>query len=320
MVLDGTLLAGGLLLLLLGGELLVRGAGGLALLARVTPAVVGLTVVAAGTSMPEMVVSVRSALAGSPGLAIGNIVGSNIFNVSAILGLTALVRPLRIQGNTVRREWPLMMAATVLFLLLMRNGQLGFLEGALLTALMTAFLAYSAYLGRHSSTASEEPETVPSASCGRTGAAALVCNLGAVAVGVAVLAAGASLLVRGAVGLASVWGVSETFIGIAIVGAGTSAPELVTSLVAAWRGRDDLAVANLIGSNIFNVLGIGGVTALVRPLPVPESILTFDIWWLAALSLLLLPLLKSDLRINRAEGGFLLASYISYLTWLILHS
>ncbi|TNE89483.1 MAG: calcium/sodium antiporter [Deltaproteobacteria bacterium] len=305
----------GLALLVAGGEGLVRGASGLAALAKVSPAVIGLTVVAAGTSMPEFVVSLQAAVEGSPGLAVGNVVGSNLFNLAAILGLTALVRPLAILGNTVRLEWPVLVVAVCLLHLLARDGSVDRMEGALLFAAMVVFTAYVVWIGRQEQPAAAE--SVVTASFGQRGARAAALNLGAVGVGVALLAFGSTALVRGATAVASGLGVSETVIGLTIVAAGTSTPELVTSLMAARRGQDDLAVSNVVGSSIFNVLGILGSTALIAPLPVPEVILTRDHPWMIGVCLLLFPLMKSDLRISRIEGAFLVAIYAVYLSVLL---
>lgn len=316
MLLDALLVLGGLVLLVGGGEALVRGASGVALLARVAPVVVGLTIVAAGTSMPELVVSVQAAVEGSPGIAVGNVVGSNIFNIGAILGLSALVRPLSILGNTVRLEWLVMMLAAFQLLLLARDGVLDRLEGAFLVAAMAAFTAYAAWIGRKAAAAVEQAEfgTLATASMGRTGRAALWLNLAAILVGILLLAGGSTLLVEGAVGLARSFGVSDAVIGLTIVAAGTSTPELVTSLVATRRGQDDIAVANVIGSNIFNVLGIAGVTALVHPLPVPGEIVLRDMWWMLGACALLFPLMKSGMRVTRAEGAVLLLGFLGYMT------
>jgi cation:H+ antiporter len=319
---DWLLVVGGLVLLVGGGEGLVRGATGIALLARVTPAVVGLTIVAAGTSMPEMVVSLQSALQGNAGIAVGNVVGSNSFNIGMILGLTALIQPLAIQGNTVRLEWPVMMLAAIALYVLGRDLVIDGAEGLFFLACLVAFTAYAVWIGRKAATAVEkqeyeEEEEVHTASFGRTGGAAVAFNVGAVLVGVVLLAGGSTLLVKGAVGIASALGVSDAVIGLTIVAAGTSAPELMSSLVAARRGRQDIAVANIIGSNIFNVLGIAGVTAIVLPLPIPPQIQNGDNYWMLGFSLLLFPLMRSGMRITRAEGGLLLAGYVAYVSLLI---
>lgn len=319
MLLDWIFVVVGFGLLVGGGEALVRGASGLALLARITPAVVGLTVVAAGTSMPEMVVSVQAAFRGNPGLSMGNVVGSNIFNIAAILGVTALIRPLRIHGNTVRLEWPVMILASLQLLLLARDGTVDRLEGGFFLVALIAFTAYAVWIGRQSSTAAEkeEFEGMVTASFGRTGGVAVAFNAGAILGGAALLALGSSALVRGAVAIASSLGVSDTLIGLTIVAAGTSTPELVTSVVAAFRGKDDIAVANIVGSNIFNVLGIAGATAAIVPLPVPADILARDMWWMLGFSLLLFPLMRSGMRISRLEGAVLFGGFVTYLALLI---
>ena len=319
MIADAFFILLGLVLLTAGGEALVRGASGIALVAKVAPAVVGLTIVAAGTSMPELVVSVQAALAGSPGLAVGNVVGSNIFNIGAVLGLAALVHPLRIVGSSVRLEWPVMMLSACQLHLLCRDGTVDRLEGAFLLAALVAFMIYAVRVVRPAITNIEEValEPVATASFGREGGAGLALNLAAVLVGVGVLAAGSTALVHGAVGIASSAGVSDTVIGLTIVAAGTSTPELVTSLLAVRRGQDDMAVGNAIGSNIFNVLGIVGATALILPLPVPAQIALQDTWWMLGASLLLLPLMRSGMRVSRLEGALLLGGFAAYMAFLL---
>lgn len=318
-MLDTILLLLGLALLVAGAELLVRGASGVAAALRVSPTVAGLTIVAVGTSMPELVVSLRAALTHNVGIAAGNIVGSNIFNITAILGLTALLRPLRIQGNSVRLEWPVMALAAFAFHLLVRDGLLDRLEGGFLAGCMLAFTAYLVFAAKRATTATEahEFEGLATASKGRGGAVGVCIDIGAIVLGIATLAGGADALVRGATSIARVMGMSDAVIGLTIVAAGTSLPELATSLVAAHKGRDDIAVANVVGSNIFNVLGIGGATAVLFPLSVPEEIVRRDDWWMIAVSLLLFPLMRSGMRINRAEGALLLAVFGSY--WWVLY-
>lgn len=321
-MMDAVLVVVGLLLLVAGGEALVRGAAGVALVARVTPAVVGLTIVAAGTSMPELVVSLQSALEGSSGIAVGNVVGSNCFNIGVTLGLTALVLPLTIQGNSVRMEWPVMMLATIALYVLGGDLVIDFAEGAFLFACAVAFTGYAVWIGRKAVTevekqAFQREEAMHTASFGRTGGAAIAFNAGAIAVGMGLLAGGSTALVKGAVGIASALGVSDAVIGLTVVAAGTSMPELVSSLVAAYRGRDDMAVANIIGSNIFNVLGIVGITALVLPLDIPPEIQARDAYWMLGFSALLLPLMRTGMRITRAEGAVLLMGYVVYVVLLI---
>lgn len=321
MLMDWVRVVGGLLLLVAGGESLVRGASGIALLARITPAVVGLTVVAAGTSMPELVVSAQAALNGSAGLSIGNAIGSNIFNIGLILGLTAIIRPLRILGNTVRLEWPVMLLSSFVTYLLARDGTVDRVEGTFLSCSLIAFTAYSVMLGRRATTEAEAAEFAanpPTASFGHHGRLATLLNLGAVGGGVGLLAAGSNTLVGGAANLASALGVSDTIIGLTVVAAGTSAPELITSVMAVKRGQDDIAVGNVVGSNIFNMLGILGITALLQPLPVPMEILQRDSLWMIGGSLLLFPFMRTGMRVDRWEGLCLLGGFITYMTLLVL--
>ena len=208
---------------------------------------------------------------------------------------------------------------TYLFHLLSRDTTIDRLEGGFLLGAMVAFTAYAVWLGRKSATAAEQEtfEEIATASFGRTGSAAEASNVAAIALGVALLAGGSTALVRGAVGVANDLGVSDAIIGLTIVAAGTSTPELVTSLVAASRGRDDIAVGNVVGSNIFNVLGIAGTTALIHPLAVPPEILTRDNWWMLAASALLFPLMKSGMRVNRLEGAVLFVGFLAYIVILV---
>lgn len=314
---DWFYIVAGLVLLVLGGEGLVRGASGIAFLAKLSPAVVGLTIVAAGTSMPELVVSVQAAFAGSPGIAIGNVVGSNIFNIGAILGITALISPLRIQGSTVRMEWPVMILASFQLFLLARDMSVDRVEGVSLLIAMVVFIAWAVWLGRN--TVQDSEVELSTASFGATGSRALLFNLAAIGLGVALLAVGSTLLVDGAVGIAAGFGVSDSIIGLTIVAAGTSTPELITSIVAAKRGQDDIAVGNIVGSNIFNILGILGATALIHPLDVPAEIMSRDVWWFLGISLLLFPLMKSGMKITRLEGTVLLAVFATY-TGILVYS
>ena len=316
---DWIFIAGGFALLLMGGDALVRGACGIALLARITPAVVGLTVVAAGTSMPELVVSLQSALHGKPGIAMGNIVGSNIFNIAAILGIAALLSPIRVDSDAVRLQWPVMMLSATLFFLLTRDGLLDRVEGTFFIIGMIAFVSYSVWVSRvntHPDTlyVSDDLPTIP---LGKTNVVKTLIHISAALAGMGLLALGANILVRGAVGVAHTFGVSDTVIGLTIVAAGTSMPELVTSIVASFRKRDDIAVGNIIGSNIFNVLAIGGVTAAVTPIPVPKEIVSRDNLWMLAFSLLLLPIIRTGMIISRREAMLLLTLFGIYIATLL---
>jgi cation:H+ antiporter len=316
------LVVAGLVLLAGGGEALVRAATTLAELAGVSPAVIGLTVVAIGTSLPELVVSLVAALDGQPELALANVVGSNIFNVAATLGLTALLLPLPVHGSAVRLEWPVMFAASGLLFLVARDGAVDRVDGAAFLVGLALFVAYTVRVAQRDVGAAEarlleeevESRDIDGAGGRRPGIAV---PLAVLAVGLAALVLGGRLLVDGAVAVARLAGLSERVIGLTIVAGGTGAPELATSLMAALRRRTDVAIANMIGSNIFNVLGILGVTALVRPVPVADTVLRVDLWWMLGTAVLLLPLLYSGARLSRIEGGLLAGAYAAYLFVLL---
>jgi cation:H+ antiporter len=309
----------GLVLLAGGGEFLVRGATTLARIAGLTPAVIGLTVVAAGTSLPELVVSVIAALRGTPDIAVGNVIGSNIFNIGMVLGAAAVVAPLVVHGAAVRLEWPVMFLASWIGFLLMRDHSLDRLEGGFFVATLVVFMAYSVYIARHEVSA-EEAADYASETAGRSlhlRARALALSLLAVVLGSGLLVLGGKFLVDGAVSIARHAGMTERVIGLTIVAVGTSAPELAASLVAAYRGRTDLALANIIGSNIFNILGILGVTAMVHPIPVADAIVHTDAWWMLGFTVALLPMMRTGKKISRPEGGLLLAGYAVYVLTLL---
>lgn len=314
----------GLALLAGGGEALVRAATTLAELAGVSPAVIGLTVVAIGTSLPELVVSLMAAAKGEPDLAVANVVGSNIFNVAATLGLTALIIPLPVHGTAVRLEWPVMFGSGLLCLLLARNGEIDRLEGGFFVVALCLFIAFTVHVARRDVGDAELRQLAEHAESrdidvrpSRKGKAELLITLGVLAVGVAALVAGGKLLVDGAIALARIAGMTERVIGLTIVAGGTGAPELATSLMAAFRKRTDVAVANMIGSNIFNILGILGVTALIAPVPVAPEIVRSDMWWMLGITLLLLPLFRSGARLSRPEGALLLGVYLTYIVVLL---
>lgn len=309
----------GLALLAGGGELLVRGATALAQLAGLTPAVIGLTVVAMGTSLPELVVSIIAAIDNQPDLTVGNVLGSNIFNTALILGVTAMVVPLPVRWGVVRLEWPFMFVASIIALLLARDGTMDRLEGGGFVIALVLFIAYTVHLARrevaNAEAAALEESVAEHTLPPRWRQAAVAAA--AVAGGVVLLVIGGRQLVDGSVQIARGLGVSERVIGLTIVAAGTSAPELATSLVAAWRRHTDVAVANIIGSNIFNILGILGLSALVTPLPISAAMIASDFWWMLATALLILPLMYTRRRIERWEGALLAGVYGVYLYLLL---
>jgi cation:H+ antiporter len=314
------LIAAGMLLLVLGGEALLRGAVALATILKLTPAVIGLTVVAAGTSVPELAVSILAALRDSADLAVGNVVGSNIFNVTVIIGLSALIGPLAISGNTIKLEYPVLALVTLMLVAVAEDGVISRLEAVLFISVYVGFTAYLVSLVRHQMSAVEAQEykselkelQLPSAD-GPSLLLALLLVVG----GAALLGGGAHLTVTGAISLAEMLGMSERVIGLTIVAAGTGLPEVVTSIVSSFRGRDDVAIANVIGSNLFNILGILGMSALVTPLTVAAGIVASDNWWMLGITLLLFPLMFTGMRVNRWEGGVLLTVYAFYLAWVL---
>lgn len=307
----------GIVLLVAGGETLLRGAVGLATLLRLTPAVIGLTVVAAGTSVPELAVSGIAAYQGKPDIAVANVVGSNIFNIAVILGMCALIRPLAITGNTIRLEYPVLALATLLCLVIAQDGAINRLDAALCLAVYIGFTTYLVSLVRQQVTAAEAQELkVEVKELTPSEERAWVCAA-LVSGGAALLAGGAHATVTGAADLARLLGWSERVIGLTIVSIGTGLPEVVASLVSSVRGRIDVAIGNVIGSNLFNILVILGLSAMVAPLPVQSALIASDCWWMLGVTLLLFPLMLSGLRVNRWEGGVLLAVYCVYLGSLL---
>lgn len=299
---DYLYLALGLAGLFFGGEALVRGAVGIAQRMAMTPLLIGLTVVGFGTSTPELLVSVDAALGGVPAIAIGNVVGSNIGNILLIVGLSALVWPIRASvAGGLRRDLGVMIAAALVLLPVFALGTMGRPVGAALVAGLAAYLFWA---WRSSESAEPDPALAP---------VPLWRSLLWAAGGLVLLIFGARFLVDGAVNIARGFGVSEAFIGLTVVAVGTSLPELATSVIAALRRQSDIAIGNIVGSNIFNVLGILGVTALVAPIPVEPRFLSFDLPVMIGASVLLAALLLLRPRIGRPAGLGLLAAYAGYV-------
>lgn len=298
-----------LLLLTFGAEVLVRGSSVLALRAGVSAFFVGMTVVGFGTSTPELATSVFAALEGAPEIAIGNVVGSNIANLLLVLGAVAAIRAIPVKAKSIVREVGLLVAVTALpFLALATGGVLGRGLGILFVAGLVAFIAWSYRVSRRET--AEVQAEAPTIPPGWRGGWTL--NLVLTFVGVAILAGSSKLLVDSAVTLAEMWGVSKLVIGLTIVAIGTSAPELVTSLVAELRGKSDLGIGNLIGSGIFNVLGILGVTAIVSPVPIDPQVFVFDLPVAILAAIVILPLVFTGGRISRLEGALLLTCFALY--------
>ncbi|MEX0875925.1 MAG: calcium/sodium antiporter [Phycisphaerales bacterium] len=307
----------GLVVLVGAAELFVRGASNLAARLGVSALVVGLTVVAFGTSAPELAVSLSAVANGTPDLAVGNAVGSNIFNVLFILGLTALIRPLIVAQKLVRIDVPIMIAAAGALWVMCLDGRLGRIEGGVLFAGIIAYVFFAVRSARRESAAVRaEYDEASTAKPGKPIFVTL-CLLVAGLVGIVL---GARLFVRGATEIAASLGVSDLVIGLTIVAAGTSMPEVATSVVAALKGHRDIAVGNVVGSNIFNVLAILGVTGVASPggLPVPASVLAFDLPVMFAVSIACLPVLITGLGISRFEAGVLFVGYLAYTAYLVL--
>jgi cation:H+ antiporter len=367
-----TMLVGGLILLVVGGELLVRGASRVAAAFGISSLVIGLTVVAFGTSAPELVVSIQAGLAGNPDIALGNVVGSNIFNVLFILGICALILPLTVSRQLVRREVPIMIGASFLLLLLVLDDGIGMFDGLLLFVGVVSYTAWSVIQSRKETAAakpSDEPITIDTIAGkspfwfggavttlgvawlgwwlgwlnlpvvgllsagtltfiggslfgkgGTTTAGDLAHNAGFILAGLGGLVLGAEYLIDGATTIARSLGVSDLIIGLTIIAAGTSLPEVATSVIATIRKERDIAIGNVVGSNIFNILSILGISAIVTPggLSVNPEIVNFDLPVMIAVSVACLPIFFTGFTIARWEGLIFLGSYVAYTSILIL--
>ncbi len=308
----------GLVFLVVGAELLVRGASKLAAAFGVPSLIIGLTVVAFGTSAPELAVSVKSALSGQANIAVGNVVGSNIFNVLFILGLSALICPLVVSKQLIRLDVPLMIGASLLVWLLAWDRQLTRFDGGLLFFGLVAYLAFLFYASRKTEVEYSSPPDDLAISPKHS----TLFNVVAIVVGLVLLVLGSRWLVMSAVAVAQYLGVTDLVIGLTIVAAGTSLPEAVTSVVASLRGERDIAVGNVVGSNVFNILGVLGMSAMVAPAPIEiaSSVHSVDLLLMIAVAFACLPIFFTGGVISRWEGAFLFAYYLAYTTYLVLLS
>lgn len=315
-------LLGGLVLLILGGEWLVRGAVQVATVLGVSPLVIGLTLVGFGTSTPELVTSVQAALAGAPGIAYGNIVGSNIANILLIAGIAALLNPIVVASSALRRDGVVMLAAVAVFIgvamtmpmsqwvgVVFLLGLVGYIGLAFRQERAAATPDHGAVYDKSLALQGVDPALTPM----KAPSPSLLASAAIAVAGLVLVVFGGKLLVEGAVALARGFGISETVIGLTIVAVGTSMPELVTSVVAGLRKQGDVAFGNIVGSNIYNILGIGGFTALIAPGEVPRQIVQFDNGVMMAVSLLLVAFAWTGLRVARWEGAVLLAGYAAYV-------
>ena len=309
------LLALGLVLLVAGGDTLVRGATTAARSLGVSPLLIGLTLVGMGTSAPELVTSLTAVLAGSPGIAMGNVVGSNTANVLLILGLAALISPIVVDRKAFRRDGWMLILSTAICVAAVVAGTIDYRWGLAMLAGLAVYLLW-AWMGerRHRDREARKYEHLTEDAPDARGG--LWAGLGLAVIGIALTVGGARLLVDNAVIVAREVGVSDTLIGLTVVAVGTSLPELVTSAVAAFRRHSDVALGNVIGSNIYNVLGILGITALVAPIRVPAEIIRLDIWVMVAATALVVLFVRTGMRIVRLEGLALLVAYGCYIAWL----
>lgn len=320
-------LVAGLAALVVGAELVVRSGSALAAGFGVSPLVVGMTVVSLGTSLPELAIGITAARQGNAGLAVGNIVGTNLVNILLILGLSALIRPIAFEARTVRLDLPVMTGAALLLVVLALDGTLSTVDGLWLCAYGVAYLGLMTALARRDSrraplpagdgppTATDRADPGPA----RVGAARTVAHALLLLAGLAIIVVGSDHLVDGAVEIARGWGVSDSVIGLTVVAVGTSAPELVTTLVSTMRGDRSLALGNLLGSSVFNIALILGPTVLAAPgaVPVPDDVLALDLVLMAATAVVCIPVFLTGRRLSRAEGGVFVAIFVAYMIVLL---
>ncbi|MFA0961349.1 calcium/sodium antiporter [Roseivirga sp. BDSF3-8] len=309
------LLLAGLVILIVGGELLVRGASSIALRLHLSPLVVGLTIVAFGTSAPEMLISIKSALAGSPDLAMGNVVGSNICNLALVLGITTIINPVKVQGTSLKIDWPMTFGASVLLYLTAQNGLITIWEGICFILILIAYNWYIIRRSRRETKAMkllEEELDIPAAPSKH-----LWKDLMFILIGCIGLYYGAEWFVGGAQSLAVYLGVTERIIGLTVLALGTSLPELVTACIASFKKETDIALGNLLGSNIFNILSILGVTSVIQSVSVSDAILEIDMLWMLGITFLVFLMMLHRRQIFRYEGIILLGIYFFY-TYLIM--
>lgn len=308
MVVDVLLLIVGLAVLIYGGDLLVNGSVKIAKHFSISPLIIGMTIVAFGTSAPELIVSIKASLAGSSEIAIGNVIGSNIANLALVLGLTALIFPLAIENQSLRVDWPVMMFASGLFYLFMLDGEIARWEGIVLFSLLIGFVIWLLNIKKESSVEDDTNNTKKTS---------ITKPILLVIVGLIGLYFGSEWLLNGAVNIAKQAGISEHIIGVTIIAFGTSVPELATSVIAAFKKQADISIGNLIGSNIFNIMAVIGLTGIITPIPVSKMVLDFDIFWVIGIAFILFPLMRFGRVITRTKGIFLLTIYLAYILLLL---
>jgi cation:H+ antiporter len=306
----------GLIVLIVGGDYLVKGSSSLALRLRLSPLVVGLTIVAFGTSAPELLISIQSALKGSPDIAMGNVVGSNICNLALVLGLTAVINPVKVKTNSIQIDWPMTMGSSLLLYLIVREGNITSSTGILFIVLLLIYMFFIIRNSRKTTIATEktlnkdEIPDMPSKQIWK--------DIVFILIGCVGLYFGSEWFVNSAKDLALSLGVEERVVGLTIVALGTSLPELTTAAVASYKGQTDLAIGNLMGSNIFNILSILGITSLIHEIPVHVDIVNKDIIWMLLVTLVILPLMITRRRVGRMDGIILISVYVIYIYTVVV--
>lgn len=317
MFIDLLLFCAGLTLLYFGAEWLVSGSSSIALRLGITPLIVGCTVVAFGTSAPELVVSIAAVMGGNDDISVGNIVGSNVANLALILGTAALIRPMHVQSNVIRREYPIMLGASILLIVLGYDGFLSRTDGVILLSAMACYIGYMIWIARAEMAQGKEvtfeelDDIDPNRGSNKV-------DLARVVLGIIGLAVGAQLMVNSAVNIAQSVGVSDLIIAISVVAIGTSLPELATSVVAAMREEADISVGNVVGSNVFNSLLVLGAAAAIAGIKVGTDVIRWDFWAMLIVTVVVWPIMWTSRTIKRWEGAVLLVGYVSYMVWIFL--
>lgn len=309
---DYILFISGLILLVISGKYLVQGGISIARHFKIPTLVIGVTVIAFGTSAPELLVSIQAALSGNPEIAFGNVVGSNISNIGLVLAFTAILIPIPVHQNALRFDWPVMMVASVLLYIFTFNNVLGFLEGFFLFILLIIYLFYTVYKSRKQSTnEQDEKDDKPQYKLNVSIVLIIIASVG--------LALGADLLVDSAVNMATQWGISKRVISITIIAFGTSVPELTASIIAAMKKQTDISIGNIIGSNIFNIMAVLGITSMIHDINIDHVAFAFDIIWMMFVAILLYLFIYpfKTVYLNRVEGVLLFISYIMYISLVL---
>jgi cation:H+ antiporter len=304
------LIAVGLVILIFGGDVLVQGASGIAKKLRLSPLVIGMTVVAFGTSAPELMVSIKAAYLGSPEIALGNVIGSNIANIALVLGITVLIMPLVIDVNSKNIDWPVMFGASMLFFIWAYDGVISQIEGILMFLMLIIFtwLLIRNSRKKNKKKSADKDEVIPN----------IYLSIGKNLAGLVMLYFGSKWLVEGSIDVAKDFGIEERIIGVTIIAFGTSVPELAASIMAAIRKETDISIGNLVGSNIFNILCVIGLTASIKPIAVSKSIIFTDMIWMLAIAFGLGIILFFWKKINRWHGLVLVTSYLAYIAILVM--